>query len=59
MYVSALFTLHSYFLYTGLYVNMEQDDETPDHDIDASMELAQIFNEESTYDNINTCDDFY
>ena len=46
MYVSALFTLHSYFLYTAPYVNMEQADKTPDAkvdetpSIDANMELV-------------------
>ena len=28
----------AHILYTGSYVNMEQVDETPDHDIDANME---------------------
>ena len=43
------FLLCRYFLYIGPYVNMEQDDETPDHDTDASMGLAQLIDEESTY----------
>ena len=46
MYVSALFTLHSHFLYAAPYVNMEQADKTPDAkvdetpSIDANMELV-------------------
>ena len=38
VYVSTLFTLQSYFLYTAPYVHREEVDETPG--IDAYMELV-------------------